>query len=233
MFLSARVSTDRDTRVAAIAEVKIADAKFPDAKPEQLEKLKVFLNEEMQDWSTTIALDRLLAALEIVHKERAEDTGIRNTPPKIIFATHPTVLVLLEGDPRLLPVPDSPLMRVANTPFLMLYDPAARTYYLKGGAAWLSAAEVTGLWKDVDKVPEAITTLEAKAREAAKGQTIPKEVEAKEGKMPEVLVSTVPAELLVTEGDPSTPPFPAPASCISAIPKTTSSWTPGLRSIMS
>ena len=39
----------------------------------------------------------------------------------------------LDGDPKLLPLPKSPLMRVANTPFLMLYDPASKTYYLKGG----------------------------------------------------------------------------------------------------
>ena len=33
--------------MATIDQVKVTDAKFPDAKPEQLEKLKTFLNTEM------------------------------------------------------------------------------------------------------------------------------------------------------------------------------------------
>src|SRR5208337_4291382 len=48
-WLSGRVLTDRDTRMATITEVKVTDAKFPQAKPDQVEKLKTFLNEEMQD----------------------------------------------------------------------------------------------------------------------------------------------------------------------------------------
>ena len=127
VWLSGRVLTDRDTRMATISEIKVTDAKFPNAKPEQLEKLKSFLNTEMAEWSIPISLDRLLASLEVVKKEQAGDQVLKNEPPKIIFVGHPAVLVPLDGDPKLLPVPKSSLMRVANTPFLMLYDPAART----------------------------------------------------------------------------------------------------------
>ncbi len=93
VWLSGRVLTDRDTRMATIDEVKVTDAKFPDAKPEQLEKLKTFLNTEMAEWSVPISLDRLLAALEVVEKEQAGDRGLKNEPPKIIFVSHPAVLV--------------------------------------------------------------------------------------------------------------------------------------------
>jgi hypothetical protein len=116
LWLAGRVVTDRDTRMASIDEVKVTDAKFPDAKPEQLEKLETFLNEEMQDWSTTISLDRLLAALAVVEQERAPDQGLKHEPPKIIFKTHPAVLVLLDGEPKLLSISGSRLMQVANTP---------------------------------------------------------------------------------------------------------------------
>jgi hypothetical protein len=207
VWLSGRVLTDRDTRMATISEVKVTDAKFPDAKPEQLEKLKTFLNTEMAEWSVPISLDRLLAALEVVEKEEAGDRGLKNEPPKIIFVSHPAVLVPLDGDPKLLPVPKSSLMRVANTPFLMLYEPAAKTYYLKGGPDWLAAADLKGPWKDLEQVPEAIKTLEAAAQKAAQGQGAPKKVEAKAGKMPEVIVSTVPTELLATDGEPQYTPI--------------------------
>ena len=145
--------------MATIDEVKVTEAKFPDATPEQLEKLKTFLNTEMASWSVPISLDRLLAALEVAEKAQARDRGFKNEPPKIIFVTHPAVLVPLDGDPKLLPVPKSSLMRVANTAFLMLYDPAAKTYYLKGGDQWLAAADLKGPWKDVETLPEALKTL--------------------------------------------------------------------------
>ena len=117
VWLSGRVLTDRDTRMSTISEIKVTDAKFPDAKPEQLEKLKDFLNTELDDLDIEISLDRLTAALEVLEKEEAGDKGLKNDPPKIIFVSHPAVLVPLDGDPKLLPVPKSSLMRVANTGF--------------------------------------------------------------------------------------------------------------------
>jgi hypothetical protein len=207
VWLSGRVLTDRDTRMATIDEVKVTDAKFPDAKPEQLEKLQAFLNTEMAQWSVPISLDRLLAALEVVEKEQAGDRGLKNEPPKVIFVNHPAVLVPLDGDPKLLPVPKSSLMRVANTAFLLLYEPAAKTYYLKGGTDWLAASDIKGPWKDLEQVPEAIKTLEAAAKQAAQGKSASKKVEAKAGKMPEIIVSTVPTELLATDGEPQYTPI--------------------------
>jgi hypothetical protein len=207
VWISGRVLTDRDTRMATIDEVKVTDARFPEAKPEQLEKLKTFLNTEMAAWSFPMSLDRLLAALEGVEKAQAGDHGLKNEPPKIIFVTHPAVLVPVDGDPKLLPVPKSALMRVANTPFLMLYDPPARTYYLKGGETWLSAVDLKGPWKDMEKVPEAIKTLEAGAVKAPKGQAPAKKAAAPVGKIPEIIVSTEPAELLATEGEPQYTPI--------------------------
>ena len=91
VWLSGRVLTDRDTRMATIDEVKVMDAKFPDAAPAQLEKLTTFLNTEMAQWSVPISLDRLLAALEVVEKEQAGDRGLKNEPPKITFVNHPAV----------------------------------------------------------------------------------------------------------------------------------------------
>jgi len=209
VWLSGRVVTDRDTRMATIDEVKVTEAKFPDAKPEQLEKLTTFLNTEMAAWSFPISLDRLLAALEVVEKAQAGDQGLKNEPPKIIFVTHPTVLVLLDGDPKLLPVPKSSLLRVANTPFIMLYDPPAKTYYLRGGDDWLSAADLKGPWKDMETLPESLKVLEGEVQkvEKAKGKGAAKKVEAKGDKMPAVLVSTVPAELLATQGEPQYTPI--------------------------
>jgi hypothetical protein len=209
VWLKGNLQTDRDTRMARIDGIKVTDAKFPDTKPEQVEELKTFLNSELEDLSIPISMDRLLATLEVLEKEQAGDRGLKNDPPRIIFAKHPTVLVLLDGDPKLLPVPKSPYMRVANTPFIMLYDPAGKIYYLRGGDDWLSAPDLEGPWKDLEILPEPLKALEEEVQKVEKAQSKggAKKVTAKAGKIPAVVVSTVPGELLVTEGDPQYTPI--------------------------
>lgn len=200
VWLQARVATDRDTRMATIEDPIINDAKFPSAKPEQINQVKDILNTEIQGKSQTISLDQLLTALDLAEKEREGDQDLKTIPPRIIFATHPAVLVLLDGAPRLLPLPQSSLMRVANTPFFMVLDPTSKAYYLKGGDHWLTASDVMGPWKDAAALPQGLEALEA--REAG-GKQPPKRVAAPPGdKMPQIIVSTVPAELIVTNGEP-------------------------------
>ena len=102
VWLSGRILTDRDTRMANVEEARVTEAKFPsavNAKPEQIEKLKNFLNTEMTDLHFSISLDKLLAAMDALQKKQAMDQNLKNDPPKIIFTTHPTVLVLLAGVP--------------------------------------------------------------------------------------------------------------------------------------
>ncbi len=209
VWLEGRVSADRDSRMATIDRVKILEVKFPEAKPEELEKVKELLDAEVADWSIPISLDRLVAAMDLLEKKWAGEQGLRNDPPKIFFRTEPAVLVPLDGDPRLIPIPDSRIMQVINTPFTMLFDPVAKAYYLWGGDDWLSAAEVAGPWKELATLPEELKALvakiEAKVAESARQRGLEPpspERQKREGPLPEIIVSTVPAELLVTEGAP-------------------------------
>ncbi len=205
VWITARALTDRDTRQVTIDEAKITETKFPNATPEQIAKFQDFLNGAIEGRSHTISLDRLLAMLELVEKEKAADAGLQTKPPKIIFVTNPAVLVLLDGDPKLLPLPDSKLMRVANTPFLMVYDPAGKTYYLKAGDTWLKAVDVKGPWQDAKPLPEGLKALEARLAQGQ--QPAPQKVEAAGGKLPQIIVSLEPAELIATEGEPQYSPI--------------------------
>ena len=209
VWLEGRLASDRDSRMGTIEQVRILDAKFPDAQPEEIEKLKAHLEAEVADWSIPISLDRLVADMDLLEKKWAGEQGLSNDPPKIIFRNKPAVLVPLGGEPRTIPIPDSRLMQVVNTPFTMLFDPVAKTYFLWGGGVWLSAAEVAGPWKEPDALPEDLKTLvkriEEQVAESARqrGEEPPsRKQERRDGPIPEIIVSTVPAELLVTEGEP-------------------------------
>lgn len=214
VWFSARVATDRDTRMATIEGVKATNVKFADAKPEQEEKLRAFLENEMKDWQYTLSLDRIVAAMERVEEAMRTDSGLSVEPPKILFVTHPAVLVPVDGDPKLLPLPSSKLMRVGNTPFLMVYDPEGKTYYLRGGEEWLGATELKGPWSVPGSLPSEVTAMwkeiekqtgEAGGAGAKKGK--PGKVETVDGKLPQIIVATEPTELLATEGEPQYTPI--------------------------
>ncbi len=128
VWIDARVSTDRDNRIVRCLDVDVPAAKFPNAEPARIEKLKGILESEIPKWDLTISLDRLLTMLDLVEKEKAAAAQLKTTPPKIIFATHPAVLVTINGGPKLRKTKDSDLIRVVNTPFFIVFEPKTKLY---------------------------------------------------------------------------------------------------------
>ncbi|MHC4120323.1 MAG: carbohydrate-binding family V/XII [Planctomycetota bacterium] len=197
VWMEARVSTDRDTRVVTLLDIDVPQTKFPDVDPAKVEKLTALLEAEIPKWEATISLDRLLTMLDLVEKEKQAAENLKSTPPKIIFSTHPAVLVTIDGDPLLGKVEDSDLMRVLNTPFFIVLEPKTKLYYLQAGTEWMVAPEVVGPWKSREDPPASVL-------EAAKLSGVEQQAQEQPAldRMPQVIVSTEPAELIVTEGEP-------------------------------
>ncbi len=222
IWIDARVEVDRDTRMARIYEIKVTDTRFPSAAAEEVREVQDFINAQIEGDVHTIALDRLVTAMELVEKQREEAENLRNDPPGIIYRKQPAVLVLLDGEPRLMPIPDSTLMRVVNTPFVMYYLPQDKAYYLKAGDVWAYSLALQGPWQPMETPPEPIREVEEKKRreadrqaarsEGETGRTGPagpgRQIEPREGgALPEIVVSTEPSELIVTEGEPQYTPI--------------------------
>jgi hypothetical protein len=205
-WFDSRVSTDRDRRMVEFQEIKVAKIKFPNAQPEQERRLAAFLDKEIAGWQKrTISLDRLLAALAEVERVKA-GTNYNNEPPKIIFATIPSVLVLIDGQPILREVEGFPVKRVVNTPFVLLFDPADNNYYLTGDALWFVAPDIRGPWHTLNSPPAGVAAAAQRIAEAE----VPTKVQAatlKAEGVPQILVATEPTELIVTDGAPQFAPL--------------------------
>lgn len=201
VWFDSRVATDRDKRTVEFQEIKVTQVKFPNAQPEQERRLAAFLDREIAAWpKPTIALDRLLAALAEVEKVKA-GVNFNNTPPRIIFAMVPSVLVLIDGEPILRDVEGFPIKRVVNTPFVVLLDPADNKYYLTGDALWFVAAEVKGPWQPLESPPAPVAAAAKKIAEAE----VPTQVQPatlKAETVPQIVVATEPTELIVAGGPP-------------------------------
>lgn len=200
LWFEARVLVDRDLRLASILEIKIPRARFAGSTPEQEKRLTAFIEEEVPKWNLSISLDRLLAGLNVSGREIMAQERFDNTPPRIIVSEEPAVLISIIGGAKLIKIENTNLMRVANSIFQILFDPANNIYSLNGGSVWFAAQNLQADWIPVDRVPE----------ELMKFYTVGTQPEAKsnsgaamaDDKLPRIIISSEPAELIVFNGPP-------------------------------
>ena len=151
----------------------------------------------------TVSLDRLLTSLESAERGKVEAKNLQATPPEILFVSYPALLVILEGKPILRTVEDSSLMRVVNTPFVLVLDPNTKSYYLRGEDIWFQASDLEGSWNVATQLPASVSKLAS--RDQANADTpsnTPSEAET-----PRVMIATKPTELIVSKGEPAYSPI--------------------------
>ena len=203
-WIEAHILTDLDTRTVTLREVRVPRVRFTEASDEHQQELVDLLTAEIPLWNIEISLDRLSAMLEIAERETRASEGFDDTPPKILFRQEPTVLVTIDGEPKLRDLEKTGLEHVVNTAFLIVQYPKSKgPFYLYGGNGnWYEAGAVKGPWKSTKNVPKEIRKLEPEDEEiddeeAAEGPDTP----------PAIVVATVATEILVTEGEPEYTPI--------------------------
>ncbi|MCH7892045.1 MAG: carbohydrate-binding family V/XII [Gemmatimonadetes bacterium] len=210
VWLTTRVDTDLDARTVTVLDVNVDRVRFPNATDEQQTSLAELLQREIPQWELEISLDRLLTTLEAAELERRSDENLLSTPPVIIMATEPTVLVSIDGEPRMVPVEGSDVLRVVNTPFTLIRTAGDGPFYLHAGeVTWYTAPDLDGDWQETTDVPIAV------ARLAPEPDPDPEELDPdpdaaeppEPGPAPKIMVATEPTELIVTLGEPEYAPI--------------------------
>ena len=204
---SAMTLVDKSTRAATLAEIKIGSADFPSAQSQTEDYLAV-LRQEFPRRAPPVSLSRLTASLA-APEPRPKAESLNNTPPRIIIATRPTVLVYMDGPPVWRPVPGTGLERVINTRLLLLKDQSAR-YYLHLFDGYLQAPSLDGPWTVASHAPADANVAERLAVGAGQADLLPGEPDVATHKMPslrasptpDVCVATGPTELITFSGPP-------------------------------
>jgi hypothetical protein len=198
IWIQSRVSIDRVARTVQILDVNITKSRFPEAAQTDQDSLTAAVKQVFTGHVVSLSLDQLLSMLEVVHKEQAAATQLQSTPPKIIFLDHPAVKVQYDGQPRLMQVDNSNLLRADNTPFFVVLDPASKTYFLKGGGQWFAASDPMGPFHDTTEVPAVVSALAD-----ASGYKDPQQaLSATQAAAVEIVTATDPTELIWTDGPP-------------------------------
>ena len=202
VWLDCHVLTDRPTRTVRLLDVKVSQIKFPEGKDEETGAISATVEQQIPGLDLTFSLDELLESLDTAQKEKETSNEMEVAPPRIIVRDHPAVLVLLDGEPVFVDAEGTSLRRVANTPFFLVQETGGGTLFLKGGDIWYSAKEITGPWEVTENPPAEALNLAAKSESDAQAgeESRANDLKSKTGKIPEIVVSTVPAELIATDG---------------------------------
>ncbi len=209
VFFSARVSVDRDAREVSVLDMKVSRVRFPGTTPENEKKFTDNLEAEVPKWDLVFAYDRLLENVKVAAREKKSAEGLRNEPPKIVFADEPAVLLSYDGAPLFRDVEGAPVKVAVNTSLFVVDDTRSGTYYLSGGERWWYAAtNPLGPWRTVGGPPADIAEFAAKAQAEQKKDDAGAAVEdgTAGANPPRIVVATEPTELVVTEGKPALKP---------------------------
>ncbi|MGA1978945.1 MAG: hypothetical protein ABSG99_00045 [Sedimentisphaerales bacterium] len=202
LCFDSQVETDLDTRMVTLTGINVKKVIFPDTLEEQKAGLDAVLKSEMPKWNLQMSLDEMLTSLELVEKEKKAGDELKNEPPKIIFSEVPAVLVTFDGEPKLMKVENTNLMKAANTPFFIALDMPSKIYYLKAGDQWMKANEIKGSWQAAATISAAVIALaEGKDASTATGTVNAPQPNGVDYLL-QIIEATEPTELIVTNGEP-------------------------------
>src|SRR6185436_6092824 len=138
-WFKAVVDTDRDAGTAVLRDIVVTQVRWPDSKPIDEEDATAFFTTLMPKQSIPISLEQLKASLVTIENQKKSMDDLRHDPPKIVFVEEVAVLLLYDGEPRTLPIPNTDFEQVANSALAVVYDKKTKTYYLSGGQFWYNA----------------------------------------------------------------------------------------------
>ena len=126
---------------------------------------------------------------------------VRNDPPEIFYSAGPASLVVFDGEPTMAPIGQTSLTYAVNTNWDVLQDQSqGGAWYLLNNGSWLVAQSYTGPWQPAGALPASFSQIPNDANFAEIRKSLPGKPLT--GVPPTVFVSTKPAEIIVTAGQP-------------------------------
>ena len=210
VWLQAWTEVDKVNRLVTLNRIQVIRVKFP-AAADQEAALSALLAKKLPSVTKTVSLDRLEAAVE-ADNEEMKGVEVKNDPPRVIIATKPSLLVLIDGPSEMREVPGTELQRVINTRSIILLENEKKLYYLRVEDWWLQSKELEGPWKYAEKLPDDIKKAEdflvkqnlAQNSEGKQPAQQPSLKEAgKKAAIPDIYIVFGQAEMIETNGPPT------------------------------
>ena len=225
------VKTNQTKRTVTIKSVRVDNLRIAADDPPFAEKdVKKALEFCIPKLTPHLTLDAVLASLDQSDEGTRLAGEMNNEPPKLIFRTSPSILVPIDGQPILRQNKEWKLDVVVNSPSTIIKDKDGQ-FYLYAVGNWYAAPAATGPYVYTEKVDRPLKEIARGLEKAAKknGAAAADAAAASggaaggaagggtaaggKGKAPvyDIVVSTVPAELVQSNGNPDLQPVAATA----------------------
>ncbi len=200
-WFTARVDNDGDGEVT-LSDVKVTRVRWPDSKPEDEATFTAMVEKAAANTALTISVERLSASLATAEREQQSLDDLKHDPPKVIFATTLSMLLLYDGAPQWSDVENSSYQRVMNTPYLVVRHKPTGACYFGNGSIWYSARDPLGPWTPTAAPPADLLQMLPKPEDEEEAPPSP-------DAPPAVVTATEATELIVTDGPPKWKPVGA------------------------
>ncbi len=207
--LKAATTTDLATRIVTVSDMVLTASRFPSLDTARATGLESRLQAALSAMPPQpVPLDMVLLSLQ--QSPDASPVAVSNDPPVIYASATPASLVVFDGDPVMVPAPGGALTHAVNTNWDVFQSVATQRWYLLNDGAWFSAAAFRGPWTPEANLPTGFAALAAVPQFTALRGHVPGRALAANA-APAIIVSTVPAEIIATEGPPAWSPVPGTA----------------------
>jgi hypothetical protein len=201
IWFDATLQTDKDSRTATLESMNVKEAKFPGIQDQQqLLQYTQTLQGQIPNWNLRFPLDELLTSIQ--QTQQLNDPNLKNDAPNIMYRTRPSTLVIIDGEPKLQLDKDLNMQKVVNSPSIILQNPDDNLFYLYGGGLWYNSNNILNGWNYVKFLPARIQQVDAQIQQKQKDSD-ENNVANKPTTPSDIIVSTQPAELIQTEGEPT------------------------------
>ncbi|WP_149137252.1 carbohydrate-binding family V/XII [Cupriavidus campinensis] len=208
VHFSATADIDKPSALVQLSQIQIESVEVP-TRPDAADTVRQAVIARLPAKGLTVPLDQLQASYAVSQQlGRAVRVPVKNDVPQILFATTPTLLVHVDGEPAWRAVGGTSLERAINSRALLLRE-AGGELWLNAAGYWYKSESAGGAWAVVPSPPAALLGAASKIQ-ANKGEPKPDPMLPASGKppaqAPAVLLATQPAELVVTSGEPKMTP---------------------------
>ena len=211
VWFRARAEVDKLNRLVTLSDFQVQKLSLPMAQ-EKAAAFETAFQARANSQGEVIALDRLLADMAI-NQAATNSTAyeVKNDPPKVIFRTRPSTLVLIDGAPVYRPVAGTRLERIINTRVLLLREQSSGKFYLHLMDGWLESPALNASWTIAGQTSAELKTALDAARASKQvdllagstnGNKASLAEAVKQNSVPAIIISMQPAELLQTQGEP-------------------------------
>ncbi len=197
--LEGTTEVNTDTHNVFIFNIQVLNTYFPGQDPAASAHFDQLIR-SFVPLTYNASLDRLVAYMP--KAQSVKTVALKNDPPFIFVSYSPAILLGLDGEPVLSDISKTNLKYVVNTTWPLFFDKSQSQYYLLINNIWLSAGDLHGPWARVNKLSKEFTKLPDSGRFSDVKKFVPPPTPSSPI-VPQVFYSTVPAEVILFDGQPT------------------------------